>query len=83
MVLVAVAVTCCPTATAVLEEKLKEALPDPSVKTVLEPMNVWPWLPEGLEKNCMVYCSRGRLLRVPSMVVVPEMVVAEENTGKF
>ena len=53
-VLVAVAVIVRPTATAFVGENVNEALPDPSVETLLEPMNVWPSLPEGLEKNWMV-----------------------------
>jgi hypothetical protein len=47
----AVAVILCPSATFLLGEKAKEALPNASVEVSFCPMNFLPSLPEGFVKN--------------------------------
>ncbi len=79
----AVAVTVCPTGTAWEGVKVKVTLPLELVLAFLLPMNVWPSLPEGLEKNCTKKGSLGVLLSLAWMVVVPPTVLAEVMTGLF
>jgi hypothetical protein len=82
--LVAVAVTVRPAPTFWAGEKVKEALPDPSVVTLSCPMKVLPSSPpQGLEKNRTAKVLFGVLLRTSLMVVLRLPVLAESMTGLF
>jgi hypothetical protein len=78
-----VAVILWPAGTTTASTRVKGASPFASVVTVFSPRNVLPWLPVGLEKKRMVKLSSGELLRIPSMVILVPVVVAEVRIGLF
>ena len=82
---VAVAVMFWPSPICFFVEKVKEALPDPSVLTALLPRSVLPSsVSFGLEKNSTLKVLLGVVPRVPLMVVVPVALFFEEvRTGLF
>jgi len=87
-VLVAVAATTCPGKTVTGTVWLKLALPDASVVTLVEPMNVWPSpnpdaFGNWLEKNSILNVELELLLSVPWMFVLVPAKFATVNSGKF
>lgn len=86
---VAVAVTACPTVTALGTVSAMLAFPLPSVPTVVDPRKTFPSpFPAasqvGTEKNSTVNgVVLGRLLNVPRMLVLPPPDSADDRTGKF
>src|SRR6266480_2917715 len=85
---VAVAVMIGPVTAEFGAEKLKLALQDASVVTLVKPRKVSPSpLPDGSQaefaKNSILNCVFGVLFKVPRIVVVVESAIAEVITGKF
>src|SRR5437660_10793518 len=85
---VAVVVMIGPVTTVFGTEKVKLALHEASVVTLVKPRNVWPSpLPDELQvafaKNSILNCPFAVLFKVPWIVVVLEFAIAELITGKF
>ena len=85
---VAVAVMLRSLATAALKDTLNEALPLPSVVTLVKPRNCCPSAGKksgsrSLAKNSIRKVELGALLSVPAILVMPPLDVALVNTGKF